>query len=258
MTDADARSRSSGCRSTATTREIEREAQKLLGMLALGVGDVGTYVSAAGPRPRTPEAVRAAAAQLRDPRQRLLAELMAGAAPPPPAPAGPGRRARLARRAPPRRLGAAVRNVVMSLLLRARRPLWRARGADRRRFVPLTVIVGLIEGWFVGTVLSLTVALLLIGAPIVAAGARGHDAAWRSSWPHWLDRDAGRIPRGLAPGRLALVARRDRSARRRGELGLAPRGPRGGRAPPPPRPRRRGSWPGCPSASTRSRSSSTA
>jgi len=74
---------------TATTREIEREAQKLLGMLALGVGDVGTYLSAAGPRPRTPEAVRAAAAQLRDPRQRLLAELMAGAAPPPPAPPAP-------------------------------------------------------------------------------------------------------------------------------------------------------------------------
>ncbi len=69
--------------------ELEREAQKLLGMLALGVGDVGTYVSAAGPRPRTPEAVRAAAAQLRDPRQRLLAELMAGAAPPPPAPPAP-------------------------------------------------------------------------------------------------------------------------------------------------------------------------
>ncbi|MBK7073850.1 MAG: hypothetical protein IPH44_16270 [Myxococcales bacterium] len=66
---------------TATTREIEREAQKLLAMLALGVGDAGTYPSAAGPRPRTAEAVRAAAAQLRDPRQRLLAELTAGAQP---------------------------------------------------------------------------------------------------------------------------------------------------------------------------------
>ena len=63
---------------TASVRDIEREAQKLLGMLALGVGDVGTYVSAAGPRPGTPEAVRAAAAQLRDPRQRLLAEVLAG------------------------------------------------------------------------------------------------------------------------------------------------------------------------------------
>lgn len=72
---------------TATTREIEREAQKLLAMLALGVGDAGTYPSAAGPRPRTADLVRAAAAQLRDPRQRLLAELTAGAQPiAPPAP----------------------------------------------------------------------------------------------------------------------------------------------------------------------------
>ncbi|MBK9031910.1 MAG: hypothetical protein IPL61_11390 [Myxococcales bacterium] len=71
---------------TATTREVEREAAKLLGMLALGVGDVGTYASPAGPRPRTPDAVRAAAARLRDPRQRLLAELVTGA---PVAPASP-------------------------------------------------------------------------------------------------------------------------------------------------------------------------
>lgn len=81
----------------------------------------------------------------------------------------------------------------MSLLLRARRPLWRARGADRRRFVPLTVIVGLIEGWFVGTVLSLTVALLLIGAPIVAALLLAL-AAWLIV-PHWLIETLA-IPRG--------------------------------------------------------------
>ena len=82
-----------GVAPTASTREIECEAQKLLAMLALGVGDAGTYRCAGEVRPRTEEAVRAAAARLRDPRQRLAAELVAGAAPvvappSPPPPAG--------------------------------------------------------------------------------------------------------------------------------------------------------------------------
>lgn len=78
-----------GVAPTATTREIEREAAKLLGMLELGVGDAGTYPTPLGPRPRTAEAVRAAAAVLRDPRRRLSAELWIGAADEPRAAAAP-------------------------------------------------------------------------------------------------------------------------------------------------------------------------
>lgn len=62
--------------------EIEREAQKLLGMLELGFADAQTYATPLGPRPRTAEAVRAAVAALRDPYQRLVAELWARHAPP--------------------------------------------------------------------------------------------------------------------------------------------------------------------------------
>jgi hypothetical protein len=61
----------------APAREIEREAQKLLGMLELGLADAATYATPLGPRPRTPERVRSAAAVLRDPRRRLVAELWA-------------------------------------------------------------------------------------------------------------------------------------------------------------------------------------
>ena len=65
-----------------TTRiEIEREAQKLLGMLELGFDDAKTYVTPLGPRARTAEAVRAAVAALRDPYQRLVAEVWARHAP---------------------------------------------------------------------------------------------------------------------------------------------------------------------------------
>src|SRR5688500_14743138 len=62
--------------------EIEREAQKLLGMLELGFADALTYKTPLGPRPRTAESVRAAVAALRDPYQRLVAELWARHAPP--------------------------------------------------------------------------------------------------------------------------------------------------------------------------------
>lgn len=74
----------------APAREVEREAQKLLGMLELGLAEAATYHTPLGPRPRTSEAVRAAAAVLRDPRRRLVAELWASAGPhasPPRAPA---------------------------------------------------------------------------------------------------------------------------------------------------------------------------
>ncbi|MDX2091705.1 MAG: hypothetical protein SFX73_27845 [Kofleriaceae bacterium] len=67
----------------ASRIEIEREAQKLLGMLELGFADAQTYQTPLGLRPRTPEAVRAAVAALRDPYRRLIAELWARHAPPP-------------------------------------------------------------------------------------------------------------------------------------------------------------------------------
>ncbi|MGE5184018.1 MAG: hypothetical protein ACM31C_18230 [Acidobacteriota bacterium] len=68
-----------GC--DASRMEIEREAQKLLGMLELGFAAAKTYATPLGPRERTPESVRAAVAALRDPYQRLVAELWARNAP---------------------------------------------------------------------------------------------------------------------------------------------------------------------------------
>lgn len=67
----------------ASRIEIERQAQKLLGMLELAFADALTYATPLGPRPRTAEVVRAAVAALRDPYQRLVAELWARHAPPP-------------------------------------------------------------------------------------------------------------------------------------------------------------------------------
>ncbi len=66
----------------ASRIEIEREAQKLLGMLELGFEAAKTYATPLGPRERTAEHVRAAVAALRDPYQRLVAELWARNAPP--------------------------------------------------------------------------------------------------------------------------------------------------------------------------------
>jgi len=77
----------------ASRIEIEREAQKLLGMLELDFADARVYQTPLGPRARTHEAVRSAVAALRDPYRRLLAELWARHAPParPAAPAEPAR-----------------------------------------------------------------------------------------------------------------------------------------------------------------------
>lgn len=66
----------------ASRIELEREAQKLLGMLELGFPAAQTYATPLGPRTRTPESVRAAVATLRDPYTRLVAELWARHAPP--------------------------------------------------------------------------------------------------------------------------------------------------------------------------------
>jgi len=72
-----------GVAAEASRIEVEREAQKLLGMLELGFAEVKLYATPLGPRQRTPEMVRAAVAALRDPYQRLVAELWARHAPPP-------------------------------------------------------------------------------------------------------------------------------------------------------------------------------
>jgi hypothetical protein len=65
---------------SASRIEIEREAQKLLGMLELGFAAAKTYPTPLGPHERTAELVRAAVATLRDPARRLAAELWARAA----------------------------------------------------------------------------------------------------------------------------------------------------------------------------------
>ena len=62
---------------TAGPREVEREAARLLGMLELGLGAAATYRTPMGMVARRAEDVRAAAAALRDPRRRLVAELWA-------------------------------------------------------------------------------------------------------------------------------------------------------------------------------------
>ena len=64
-----------GVATDASRIEIEREANKLLGMLELGFVEAKSYATPLGSRPRTSEAVRAAVAALRDPYQRLIAEV---------------------------------------------------------------------------------------------------------------------------------------------------------------------------------------
>lgn len=59
---------------TASRDDLERQGAKLLSMLAAGVGEAGTYPTPLGPRARTPEAVRAALAELREPRKRAIHE----------------------------------------------------------------------------------------------------------------------------------------------------------------------------------------
>lgn len=60
---------------SATRAEVERAGQKWLAMLELGLASARLYATLLGPRARTPEAVRAAMAQLREPDKRALAEL---------------------------------------------------------------------------------------------------------------------------------------------------------------------------------------
>ena len=66
-----------GVSTEATRQEIERTGQKLLGMLELGVASAKTYETPSGTVERTPERVRLALADLRDPERRLVHELWA-------------------------------------------------------------------------------------------------------------------------------------------------------------------------------------
>jgi hypothetical protein len=66
-----------GLSPAATRAEVERAAQRLLAELELGLAAAKTYATALGPRPRDAGAVRAAAAELRDPAKRAWHELWA-------------------------------------------------------------------------------------------------------------------------------------------------------------------------------------
>ena len=68
-----------GVSADASRAEVEREGQKLLGQLALGLASAQRYHTPLGPQERTPERVRAALAKLRDPDSRLVACLWAHA-----------------------------------------------------------------------------------------------------------------------------------------------------------------------------------
>jgi hypothetical protein len=62
---------------TASRQEVEREGQKLLAMLDVGLSGAKAYATPLGGQPRTPEKVRQAMAELRDPDRRLVHELWA-------------------------------------------------------------------------------------------------------------------------------------------------------------------------------------
>jgi hypothetical protein len=55
----------------APLAEIERQGQRLLAELAAGLADARRYATPFGARERTPELVRFAIAELRDPARRL-------------------------------------------------------------------------------------------------------------------------------------------------------------------------------------------
>jgi hypothetical protein len=79
---------------TATRAEVERQGQKLLGLLELGARQARSYATPLGDFPRDADLVRQAMAELRDPDRRLLHEVWATPLPPvppaPPAPPAPG------------------------------------------------------------------------------------------------------------------------------------------------------------------------
>lgn len=81
-----------GLRPDCGRLDVEREGQKLLGMLELGLKAAATYMTPLGPQPRSADLVRGAMAELRSPDRRLLHEFWAALPPrpePPRAPAPP-------------------------------------------------------------------------------------------------------------------------------------------------------------------------
>lgn len=66
-----------GLRPSATRLEVEREGQKLLGMIELGLDEALEYPTPLGRRARTADLVRRALAELRDPERRLVHEVWA-------------------------------------------------------------------------------------------------------------------------------------------------------------------------------------
>ena len=58
----------------AGRQELERQGAKLLAMLAAGVAGADVYPTPLGPWERTPEMVRTALSELRDPARRLAHE----------------------------------------------------------------------------------------------------------------------------------------------------------------------------------------
>jgi hypothetical protein len=65
----------------ASRPDIERQGQKWLSMLALGLKEAGHYQTPFGARARTEALVREAMSLLRDPHRRLLEELLAALPP---------------------------------------------------------------------------------------------------------------------------------------------------------------------------------
>lgn len=59
----------------ASRDELERQGAKLLALLATGVAGAAAYSTPLGPRERSPEAVREALAELRDPWKRAIHEV---------------------------------------------------------------------------------------------------------------------------------------------------------------------------------------
>ncbi|MEO7328116.1 MAG: hypothetical protein ABI193_06035 [Minicystis sp.] len=66
-----------GLRPDVSRTEVERQGSKLLGMLELKLKSVQSYATPLGPVARTPDLVRQAMAELRDPSLRLGHELWA-------------------------------------------------------------------------------------------------------------------------------------------------------------------------------------
>ena len=62
---------------TATSAEVERSAQRLLAELSIGRESARSYATPLGPGARTPDLVRTAVAELRDPGRRLAHECWA-------------------------------------------------------------------------------------------------------------------------------------------------------------------------------------